>query len=146
MDEAFNGKKVYVEFNDITSTSQATGASYASYPYKGLYALLLLNMKDYTQETYRGVSFAVAADKNTYIRFNRFTSTSFTKKVAMNFAGPKGTLFIIQGKKQANFITPYSQIAGEDEYLIPPDAQFLVLNVDKTKSPVEITMQTVAYS
>ena len=66
--------------------------------------------------------------------------------VARDFAGPKGTLFIIQGKKQANFITPYSQILREDEYLLSPDVQFYVLSVNKATIPVEITVKTVAYS
>ena len=147
MAEEFDGgKEVFKVFNDVTSKHQSSGASYASYPFKGLYGLLLLNMKQYHLETYRGLSYPMEAEKNTFIRFNRFLSTSANKTVAIDFAGSKGTVFVIKGKKKANYITPYSQIEGEDEYLISPDAKFLILEVQRTTKPVVITMQTVEYS
>ena len=141
MEETFDGKKIYADFNSITSASQVNGASYASYPFKGLYALLLANMTDTVKTTYRGVPSRIEEVKNSYIRFNRFTLTTADERVARGFAGPNGTLYIIKGKKSAFFITPYSYFPNEDEYLIPPHVQLRVLNVDKTKYPIEITME-----
>ena len=140
----FSGKKLYKVFNTATSKQQTSNSSSASFPFKGFYALLLLNMRFHYQDTYRGISYPIQADKNTFIRFNQFQSTSANKTVAVAYAkaNPQvvGTLFIMKGRKLANYITPFSRFPGEDEFLLSPDTEFYIADVDKTQNPAVVTL------
>lgn len=143
---SFDGKLVYEEFDDVTWKHQSSNSGYESYPFKGLYALLLLKMRSFPYELYRGVNYIVSVEKGAYIRFNRFLSTTVKKEVAEDIlAGPDGTLIIIKGNKMAFDISPYSQLEFEHQYLIRPDTQFRVRDVDKSTRPRVITLLALQY-
>ncbi|XP_045034245.1 uncharacterized protein LOC123475519 [Daphnia magna] len=144
---------LYAAFNEETSAFR-DDSDYNSYYYKGYFGLLLLACQDYEFELYRGVSYTVPAEVNQYIRFNRFLSSSTNLEIAQNYASTssgQGTLFIIQGKKSANHIAPYSVVPGVEEYLISQEEQFFVTAIGDVIFPdgnkaTQITMSSVSYS
>lgn len=108
------------------------GESYADFHFKGFYALLLLSVHQFEQDLYRGISTTVAAEKDMYIRFNRFSSSTTNFTTAIAYATKKdgpGTILIFKGRKNAAHIDPYSYYPDEDEYLIEPESQFRVIEV-----------------
>lgn len=143
---------LYITFNDETSAFR-DDSDYNTYYYKGFFGLLLLSCQNYDFELYRGVNYTVPAEVDQYIRFNRFLSSSTNLQIAQNYANSstgQGTIFVIQGKKYANHIAPYSRVPEDEEYLIAQDAQFYVTAVGTMVFPdgnqaTKITMSVVNY-
>ncbi|KZS06667.1 NAD(P)(+)--arginine ADP-ribosyltransferase [Daphnia magna] len=143
---------LYATFNDETSAFRDS-SDYNSYYYKGFFGLLLLACQDYDFELYRGVNYTVPAEVNQYIRFNRFLSSSTNLAIAQKYANSstgQGTIFLIQGTKHANHISPYSVVPEDEEYLISQDAQFFVTAIGDMIFPdgnkaIQITMSSVSY-
>lgn len=143
---------LYKEFNDAVSGFR-DGSPYYEFHYKGFYALLLLLCRPYSGDLYRGIDTLVQAEKNTYIRFNRFSSASTNASLAMKFATGQerpGTLLVFKGRKNAAHIDPYSKFPDEDEYLISPDSQFRVIDIanieDARNKGKKITLALVNYA
>lgn len=145
-------ENLYKAFNDDTSAFR-DDSDYSTYYYKGFFGLLLLSCRDYDFELYRGVNYPVPAEVNQYIRFNRFLSSSANLAIAQKYANSstsQGTIFVIQGAKHANHISPYSIVPSDEEYLIAQDAQFLVTAIGTMIFPdgnnaTVITMSSVNY-
>lgn len=143
---------LYATFNDETSAFRDS-SDYNSYYYKGFFGLLLLACQDYDFELYRGVNYTVPAEVNQYIRFNRFLSSSTNLAIAQKYANSstgQGTIFLIQGTKHANHISPYSVVPEDEEYLISQDTQFFVTAIGDMIFPdgnkaIQITMSSVSY-
>lgn len=135
---------VYETFNNITSTWPNSISKAYQYPYKGFYGLLALGLKDYSLELYRGIFSRFDVSPGTYIRFNRFTSTSSNVKVARSFAGKSGTFFVIRGRKRAFYIGTGSAVPEEEEYLLSPHFQYKVVSV-ATRDIRIITMEVQHY-
>lgn len=122
---------LFSSFNGAVSSFKED-SDYSDFRYKGLYALLLMSSRPYKQHLYRGATSKVEAEKNTYIRFNRFSSTTANLTTAMLYATRKttpGTLIIFQGMKDATLINHKDTVLNDDEYLIEPDTQFRVSQV-----------------
>lgn len=122
---------IYKVFNDAVASFTST-SSYTDFHYKGLYALLLLSVRTYEEDLYRGISATLEAKPNTFMRFNRFQSSSTNLTAALIYAkkrGVPGTLITFKGKKNAAYIDPYSFYPDEDEYLLDPQSQFRITEV-----------------
>lgn len=107
-------------------------SNYNDFHYKGFYALLLLSSRPFKQDLYRGASTIIEAEKDMFIRFNRFISTSANLTTAMMYATRRatpGTLIVFKGIKDATRIENKNAIPHQDEYLIEPDTQFRVSQV-----------------
>lgn len=117
------------------------------YPYKGFYGLLSLGLQNYRMDLYRGLSGLFDATPGSYIRFNRFTSATPNVRVAQQFAGMKGTIFIIKGDKMAYYISPVSFFPNENEYLLSPEIQYRVVSVINSPTGVRtVTLQAQPYA
>lgn len=139
-------------FNDAIASFH-DNSSYATFHYKGFYAMLILLSQPREHDLYRGINATVWVQKDMYVRFHRFISASTNLTAAMNYAmqnaGP-GTLLILKGVKEAAHINPFSQVPEEEEYLIEPDTQFKVIDI--TDGPItqfspgrEIVAERIVY-
>lgn len=122
---------VYKALNEAIAGFADVG-SYANFHFKGFYALLLLSVHQFEHDLYRGISTNLAAEKDMFVRFNRFSSSTTNFTTAISYATKKdapGTILIFKGRKNAAHIDPFSYYPDEDEYLIEPESQFRVLEI-----------------
>jgi hypothetical protein len=89
-----------------------------------------------TDETvYRGVTFEVEINAQTYYRFNQFASSSRLKSKAEEYIDPKnnpnGTLIEIQCCVKGIYLKQLSFNPSEEEVLIHPHEYFSVINYSK---------------
>lgn len=73
-------------------------------------------------------------------KFDTFTSTSFDKNIANNFAKEDQVLYKIYAKKgtKGSYLNDISVAPNEQEWLIPKGAKYKVLSYDKKKKIIEI--------
>ena len=119
-------ENLYLQFNNAL---RERGKDFTAW-YGFLYYLksALKKLPEFKGTVFRGSNnpkTAAPYSQSTLVTWSAFSSASFDRQVALNFAGSTGTIFnikIVSGKD----ISPFSAIQGEAEILLPPNAELFV--------------------
>eukprot|EP00121_Abeoforma_whisleri_P006714 Awhi_evm1s6114 len=148
--KAYSGNDFFANLNKSLENSKRMGVE------QKMYTLLLaesifVKHENLPHQVYRGVRSLTPALIKQYekrvgstIFSYGFTSTSSRYRVAKDFAGSSGYIFVItfaRGKRDCVAdISGVSQFAAEKELLITCNAEFRVDSVDKQKRHIELTL------
>ena len=143
---------LYKDFN--RRCRNLTPATWEDFPYKSLWYLLTRALPKVASDPkdprcyYRGVGVHFSDfsrfEKGNLIMFKSFTSTSVSKKKAVDFIGEKGgTLIEFQNKPLAGKgIKQHSVFADEEEVLLWPWSSYQVVNLTREGGLQKLVLKT----